>query len=270
VRERLWLHVVSHLRFLRRSKIVYGVGLVIVGLWSLAMLPMFYGGTASARFTQLQQLSSQLSGLGWLLSAGLGLYITSTHLRSRSVQVILTRPGSPQVWLGSVFVSALLMAAALQAFGALVTFLLSILWDVPYQIGFVYLAVDAVFEAAIMIAMLTTLGAVVHPIVALLLSLLFNEGTFFTLRYGADLLTAQGQGGWLVAVGRPIVVAIHTLLPMVDPFAGQTAAVGSSMRVSPADWGYLLATAAYSLAVTAVCFLLADAALRRRSFATTT
>jgi hypothetical protein len=270
VRERLWLHVVSHLRLYRRSRIVLGVGLVIIGIWSLAMLPMFFGGTASARFTQLQQLSAQLSGLGWMLSAALGLYVTSTHLRNRSVQVILTRPGSPQVWLGSVFVSALLVAVALQAFGALVTFLLSILWDVPYQVGFAYLAIDAVFEAAIIIAMLTTLGAVFHPVVALLLALLFSEGTFFALRYGADLLTAQGEGGWLVRIGRPLVIAIHTLLPMVDPFAAQTAEVGRAMRVSGADWAYLLATAAYSLAVTAVCFLLADAALRRRSFATTT
>ena len=42
------------------------------------------------------------------------------------------------------------------------------------------------------------------------------------------------------------------------------------MRVTGTDWGYLLATAAYSLAVIAVCFLLAEVALRRRSFATTT
>ena len=153
---------------------------------------------------------------------------------------------------------------------AVVTFLLSILWDVPYQVGFAYLAIDAVFEAAIIIAMLTTLGAVFHPVVALLLALLFNEGTFYALRYGADLLTAQAEGGWLVRIGRPLVIAIHTLLPMVDPFSAQTAAIGRSMRVGGADWGYLLATAAYSLAVTAVCFLLADAALRRRSFATTT
>jgi hypothetical protein len=267
--ERLWLHVGSHLRFYRRSRIVLGVGLVVLAIWALGILPVFFEGTAANRFNQLQQLSQQLSSLGWFLSAGLGLYVTSSHLRSRSVQVILTRPGSPQVWLASIFVSALLVAAGTQAIGAVVTFLLSLAWDVPYQIGFLYLAIDGVFEAAIVVAFLTALGAIVHPVVAVLLAGLFNEGTFGALRFGTSLMAEQGLGGSVVAAIRTVVVAIHEALPMLDPFAKQPGGVPRSLRVNAADWGYLAATALYAAVVITICFLLSDLALRRRSFAST-
>jgi ABC-type transport system involved in multi-copper enzyme maturation permease subunit len=268
--ERLWLHTAAHLRFYRRSRIVLGVGLAIVGLWSLTMLPLFFGGSAASRFNQLRGVAAQLTTLGWLLSAALGLYVTSSHLRNRTLQVILTRPGSPQLWLASVFTSALLVAAAMQAIGAVVTLVLSLAWGVPYQIGFLYMAVNGVFQAAIVIAMLTTLGAVLHPVLAFLVFVLFNENTFQSLRFGVELLKAQNHGGWVLDLVRPLVIGIHTALPMQAPFETQTAAVVQSMRVTGTDWGYLLATAAYSLAITTVCFLLAEIALRRRSFATTT
>lgn len=270
MRERLWLHVGSHLRLFRRSRIVLAVGLVIVGFWALGVLPFFFGGTAGNRFNQLRQVSQQLAVLGWVLSAGLGLFVTSTHLRNKSVQVILTRPGSPQIWLASIFLSALIVAAATQLAGALITFALSVVWGVPYQVGFLYLAIDSVFEAAIVIALLTTLGAVVHPVVALLALVLFNEGTFGALRFGLSMMVAQGQGGGFVAAAKAVVVAIHEALPMLDPFATQTGDVAGSLRVSGRAWAFLAATAAYSLAVTTICFLLSDLALRRRSFASTT
>ena len=270
MRERIWLHVGSHLRFYRRSRIVLAVGLVILGFWLLGVAPMLAGGTAGDRFNKLRALAEQITSLGWFLSAGLGLYVTSSHLRSRSLQVILTRPGSPQLWLASVFVSALLVAAAIQAAGAVVTFAFSLAWDVPYQIGFLYLAIDAVFEAAIAIAFLTTLGAVVHPVVALLLAILFNEATFGSLRFGLSLMAAQSPQSGFLGVARTAVVWIHEALPMLDPFSTQTAGVSSSLRVTAGDWGYLGATALYALAVVAICFLCSDLALRRRSFASTT
>jgi hypothetical protein len=83
-------------------------------------------------------------------------------------------------------------------------------------------------------------------------------------------MKAQNHGGWFLEGARPLVIAIHTVLPMQYPFEGQTTGVVQSMRVTGTDWAYLLATAVYSFAVVAVCFLLAEVALRRRSFATTT
>lgn len=270
MRERLWLHVGSHLRFYRRSRIVLAVGLVILGFWVLGTVPVFFEGTTGNRFNQLRQVAAQLTGLGWFLSAGLGLYVTSSHLRNKSVQVILTRPGSPQIWLASIFLSSLIIAAAMQAAGAVVTLALSLIWGVPYQIGFLYLAIDGVFEAAIIIAFLTTLGAVAHPVVAVLLAALFNEGTFAAMRFGTSIMEAQGLGGGLMSAIKAVVVGIHEALPMLDPFARQTSDVTASLRVNASDWAYLAATALYSLTVTAVCFLLSDLALKRRSFASTT
>jgi hypothetical protein len=268
--ERLWLHVGSHLRLLRRSRIVFAVGLVIVAFWTLALLPLFFGATDGNRFNQLRSVAQMLGVLGWFLSAGLGLFVTSTHLRNKSVQVILTRPGSPQIWLASIFLAALVVAAATQLAGALVTFALSLIWGVPYQVGFLYLAIDGIFEAAIAIAILTTLGAAVHPVVALLAAAFFNETTFEGLRFGVSLEVAQGHGGTFMTVTKALVVGIHEVLPMLDPFDVQTRDVTQSLRVDARAWGYLGATGLYSLAVTTACFLLSDLALRRRSFASTT
>ena len=105
---------------------------------------------------------------------------------------------------------------------------------------------------------------------ALLAVVLFNEGTFGSLRFGLSMMVAQGQGGGFVAAAKAVVVTVHEVLPMLDPFATQTGEVASSLRVSGRAWGFLAATAAYSLAVTTICFLLSDLALRRRSFASTT
>jgi hypothetical protein len=269
MRERFLFHVGSHLRLFLRSRIVLGVGLVILGIWALGLLPMLFGASNTSRFNQLGFLANRIALLGWLLSAALGLFVTSTHLRNRSLQMVLTRPGSPQLWLASVFAAALIVATALQAIGVLVTLGLSLAWGVPYQIGFLYVAIEAVFQAAIVIAMLTTLGAIVHPVVALLAVSLFNENTFLTLRFGLELAHARGGTGWLVESMRHLAIGIHTALPMLSPFETQTGLLKQTLRAEPADWGYLAATAAYSLAVTAVCFLLADLALRRRSFAST-
>jgi hypothetical protein len=269
VTELLWLHTATHLRFYKRSRLVLGFALLVGGLWAAQLIPFFFLSSTGSRFELLKGISEQCRTLGWFLAAGLGLFTVSSHLRSRSVELLMTRPGRPHVWLASIFVASFGVAFGIQLLAALVTVGLSIAWDIPYQAGFAFLSVKSLFETMIVISFLTMLGTALHPVIAALVAIIVNDQTLYGLNYMFQGLASADLGGaWLDWVAS-LLRAVYLALPMLDPFGEQTASVAATLRVSRGDWTYLAAIAAYSLTVTFIFFVLSDEVLRRRSIKAT-
>ncbi len=265
----LWLHTATHLRFYKRSRLVSVFALLAAGIWALQLVPAVFLSSSGDRFELLKSISEQFRGLGWFLAAGLGLFTVSSHLRSRSVELILTRPGPPQVWLAAVFVASFTVAFGIQLLAALVTVTLSIAWDIPYQPGFVFLAVKSLFETMIVISFLTMLGSAMHPVIAAIVALILNDQTFYGIKYMFQGLAGADMGGRWVDGLASLSGAVYLVLPMLNPFGQHTEAVAATLRVSAGDWATLAAIAGYSLAVTFVFFVASDELIRRRSIRTT-
>jgi hypothetical protein len=133
------------------------------------------------------------------------------------------------------------------AASAVVVFALSRSWNVTYQIGFLYLALDRFAESLIALGCVTTLGAVFHPVITALLLTLVNESTVLQFRLGVDTLPA----GPVLRTVKGLATSLYFLTPTFDPFGERTQALSRTMRVTDSDWRYLGGTVAYALLMVA-------------------
>ena len=88
----------------------------------------------------------------WFYTAAMGLFALWWHTTQRTTSLVFTRPAPPEVWLASVFGSAILLAITIHAVGFLTTVTLCLVWGIPVQAGFLWLSIDAVFESIILVS----------------------------------------------------------------------------------------------------------------------
>jgi hypothetical protein len=265
VLSQLLLNTRVHLRFYARNRLLLAFGLVMLLLFGLTLGPMLMFETSSDRFNILRMITVQLNVYALLFTASLGLFAVSSHLRNRNVKMVLTKPCLPEIWLASIFLSALLVAVAIYTLVALTVAALGGLWGIPWQSGFAFVAIDGACRAVIQMAFLTCLGTAFHPVVAVLVALFFNEGIFFQLKYLlAGAIAADGGKPWLLAAS-VVCDGFYFLMPMVEPLSNRTESVYSSLRAGGGDWLNLLGVVGYSVLLCAFLFLLTDYLLRRKS-----
>lgn len=265
MRDLLWAHTVTNLRFFARSRLILGVGLVVTALWSLGLVSVLLLESSGQRFNVLRQISGQLHALGWFSGAGLGLFALSHHLRNGTTRLLFSRPASPELWLASIFLASFLVSLAIHAVAAGATLVLSIVWGIPYQLGFLYLAIDAILESMIVIALLTALGSVLHPVLAVLLTALANDSMLylFVLQIESSLF-ANGPSMWTTIAGPPVRL-LYAATPMLDPVHQEMTQVAMTLRLAWSDWGTLLAVSGYTLVTVVFFFCVSALAVRRRS-----
>jgi hypothetical protein len=196
--------------------------------------------------------------------AGLALVGVASHLRNGTARLVFTRPSPPEVWLVSVFLAALIVAASVHVLAEAITIGLAAAWNVPYQVGFLFLSIDHLFETVIAVSMMAALAAVLHPVMAVLVALVANSGLIEFVR--TMVLSAQKadpSAVWPSLADWPLY-AVYVALPILDPYAEQTATVSQSLRVTGEQWLYLGATGGYALGMFAFFFLASAFAIRRR------
>ena len=259
------LHVWAHLKFYLRNRLVLGLVAAGAALWAMGLVGFWMFDSSGGRFGRLKYLDSQMHGLVWFYGALLALVAMWSHLRDRSTRLVFTRPTPPEVWLASVFGSAMAVAVAAHALTAVVTFALSLVWDIPYQSGFAWAALDSIFESVIVISLMAALGVGVHPVIAGFVVFFFSDQMMYQLYMMFASSEVAGDAAAWITTGKWVTRSIYTLMPMLDPFASQTADVSASLRVSAANWGYLGATAAYAALISTFSFFLASFTLRRKA-----
>ena len=264
VLEGLRAHTIVHLKFVTRSRVLVGFALLLLLLASVMLLPAIFIGTAANRFEMLKQVADQLHGIAATITAGLGLFVLWSHRRTRSIKLVATRPGAFDTWVASLFLVPVLFGVVAQAAVAAITFALSLYWDVPYQVGFLYVTVQWLAQSVIVLAYLTALGAVAHPVLAVLTLLFFNASTFQMLGVTfAGAIEAGYTSGFWRAAGA-VVATLYYVAPTFSPLAEQTRIVNDTLRVAAIDWRYLGGILAYALLTTAFGFVTTLVLLRRR------
>lgn len=265
--EQIRANVRVLLKFYARNRLLLVVALILLVLSALTVSESLVYGSTAAHFDIIAEAVSTLNSFGLVLSAALGLFAISSHLRHRTVKMVLTKPCLPEVWIASVFLSALAVTAMLYGVNLLFGIGLSLAWRVPIQSGLFFLAVEGFLRAAIVLAYLSFLTLVLHPIVATIVAVVFNESTFDGLRTMFLTAIKTTGGNPLLPAFETISNVIYMVLPTFSPYGDRTTAVSESLRASASDWLVLARTAGYSATALGLFFLLAVWAIRRRNLA---
>jgi hypothetical protein len=258
--EALSVHTRVHFRFLARNRVFHGFVLLIALGFAAVMVPAFVFEDSSSRFVILRSLADQLHRAVSFITAGISLVVIWFHRRGRSIKMIATTPAPFPIWVASVFATAGLAGLAVHALIAALVAALSLLWNVPYQLGFLYIAMNRFADSMIMLAFLTALGAWMHPILAVLTLFFLREPTFWTIRNMLEIF----DGGVIVTGAKAAASTLYYLAPSFDPFSGRTLVLRRSMQVSVSDWRYLAATFAYALLALSFGYVATIAILRRK------
>jgi hypothetical protein len=265
MRDVLWAHTTTLLRFFARHRVLLVFAIIMVGIWMIGFIPYLSYQSTGQRFNVLRTIASQLHGLAWFGGAGLGLLAMSSHMRNGTTRVIFTRPAAPELWVAAVFLSSFFIALVVHVAAEAVTVALSLAWGVPYQFGFLYATIDAMLESMIVISMLTALASLVHPVIAALAALLSHDTVWYQFRLMIESeVQANGASWWTVMFGWPVKI-VYAVTPMLDPFAREMGLVTESMRVLPTDWAYLVASLGYTSVAVVFFFCVSALAVRRKS-----
>jgi hypothetical protein len=233
---------------------------LLVAVPFVVMFPELMLGDSSSRFADLRTFAGLLHQIVSFITAGIALVLIWSHRRARSIKMIAATPAPFPAWVASVFVTAALVGLTVQGLIATLVAALSVFWNVPYQLGFLHMAMNQFADSLIMLAFLTALSVWMHPVLATLLIAFLGESTFRTIRVTLESV----DGGWFVWAAKATATGLYYFLPSFAPFAGRTLTLTRSMRASVSDWRYLALTYAYAILAVSFGYVATIASLRRR------
>jgi len=141
-----------------------------------------------------------------------------------------------------------------------------LVWRIPFQFGIFYIALDGLCRSAIFYSILSFLTVVIHPFIAVLMVLFFNDGLF----YQFILLASAGikaTKGWatraMLSVLNGILYVLYMILPAYTPLAEKTQRIYSSLKIRPPDLVTLGMTLGYALLLSALFYFLSDYSLKK-------
>lgn len=256
----------THFKFYARNYVLWGAA---AALLVMALVPVlsFAKLSSAGRFDALRIAFSSMSFFSAILAAGLCLFLMSSHLKSRNVKMVLTKPCPPEIWLFSVFLSAALVSLVVNVAMCAGVGLLSWVWGLPFQGGFVFESVRTLFVSIVYLSLVGMLAVVLHPTWVLAIAYLLNDFVFGGLGgmlKGVVLVEGAGPVRRFMAHSLDV---LYYLTPVSNPFGERLKDMAASMRVPDGGWIYLLYTAAYAAVISSLCFCLAVLFLRRKRLA---
>lgn len=263
--EQIRSNMIVNFKFYLRNRLLLVIGLLFLGMTALSTIPAFFMSSSNQTFTILKTLFMQLNSFTMVFTAGMGLFIVSTHLKNRSIKMVLTKPCLPEVWLVSAFLSAMAISFALNIMILSFAFIFSLSMGIPFQDGYIFISMDYLIKSIILLSYIMFLAMVFHPVMAVLVVSIFNEGTFYGLKTMLMAVSKSNSGWYLVALEK-VAGIMYMLMPITSPLASEkTGSIYSSLRVANPDWGNLVNAAVYTLAITWLFFLLSDRSLRNKT-----
>lgn len=265
--KHLIANIKTNLKFYRRNKLLILIAIFFLFIWGMAFIPSLIFISAGQKFKIIQSFLQQS---GWFINifiAALGMLTIFHHMNSRSYKMVITKPCSPEIWLLSNFISAMLVAASLYLLVFLSSLIMFLVWHIPLQWGLLYIILDGFFRSVISFSILTFLTVVVHPFIAVLVISLINEGTFYWLivLVSAGLKTATKLSAKIILyIGKYFLYVIYMLLPSFTPFSDETHKIYSGLKIIPSDLKYLGLTFLYTTLISLLFYFLADYSLKSK------
>jgi len=257
-------NILTDFAFYRRSRLLLAFTLVALLLTGLSTLPVLFSGSSVQSFRSLQQVFSVLNDMLLFLAGAIGLLVISSHLRSRCLKMVFTKPCSPGAWLASAFLSAVLISLSLNALILGGSVILSFVWHVPVRAALVFLSAENFVVSIGIIAYLILLATLLHPALAVIFILIFNAEMFYSFYTWTQGAIRAGDSSFYLRVFEKLFHFFYLLLPMVNPFEKQLEGVSTSMRIAHGEWKYLVYSLGYVLVLSAFCYFVALFTLQRK------
>lgn len=256
----------ANLKLSWRNRLPVAIAGFAVVMTLLTWIPMMLVSTAAKYFELLKQIVRGVDGLAYWFTAAVAVLVLSQPLRTRSAKMVLTKPCPVEVWMGSHFLSGLLIAAVLYGISLLVGAVLSAFWGFSVYPGLLFITADGFCRTMILCSYMILLTTVFHPVVAVMIVLFFQENVFYYL--------LLWMNAWMRAADAAAKPAMHVLqavfqfaymaFPSYQPYAQETSSVYTTFRVEYADLRHLAVTALYTAVFAAFCFLAATLVIKRK------
>jgi ABC-type transport system involved in multi-copper enzyme maturation permease subunit len=264
MREQLKANILANLAYYRRSRLLLAFMLVFLLLTGLISLPALFDNSGVQSFNTLHRIFYTLNDFLLFFAGGLGLFIISSHLRSRSLKMVFTKPCPPALWLVSAFLSAVAVSLLLNAVVLCSALVMSLVWHVPVRVGLVFVTMDNFVASVGIIAYLMLLATLVHPAIAVTFALIFTAENFYSAQVWMQAEIRSGNSSFAMRALEHLFHCLYLILPMVHAFSEKTQNIYESLRVAHGEWKYLLYSLGYALALSAFCYSLALFALQRK------
>jgi hypothetical protein len=262
--ELLKVNLHAHFLYYRRSRLILAFALVFLLLTVLFALPAVFSPSRTEAFSAAKQIFTTLNMFLIAFSAGLGLFLISSHLRDRNLKMVFTKPCPPTIWLASTYLSAVAVSLLLNAAILACALVVSLLGHAKVQAGLAFISLDTFAASLGMIAYLMFLAMVIHPVIAVVFVLVFNPSTFYGMQIWTQAVINQGSKNTFLHVIERLFHYCYMALPMVHPFSRETQSIQESLHVAPGQWLYALYSLGYALSLTALSYCLSLFFLQRK------
>lgn len=254
----------ANLIFYRRNLLLLGLGIALLFFYSLSMISTLLFTSTSIRFDTVKQTFLGLNGMASTFTALLGLLTLYYHINNRSMKMILTKPCRPETWLLGTFLSTLLFSSFLYEIIFVIAFIIFSFYGYSFAQGLLYISVYYFISGLNIFAILTLLTVIMHPVIAAIVSLFFQETTF----YGLLALVMSGlkltPDNKMLLFLKYTIYSIYLVLPQYDPFHDEIREVFETFRVTGADVVYLGYTLLYTIVLSSFCFFLTSYLLKKK------
>lgn len=262
--ELLKANILADFAYYRRSRLLLAFLSVFLLLTGLSALPPLFTHSGFQSFNSLQQIYTTLNDYLLFFAGGLGLLIISSHLRSRNLKMVFTKPCSPMVWLASAFLAAVAVSLLLNGIVLASAVGLSFAWHLPVRGALLFISLDTFIASVGIIAYLMLLAMVAHPAIAVTFALIFNADLFYGGLTWAEAMIRSGNSSFGLRALERLFQGLYYVLPMVYAYGDKTKDIYSRLRVGHGDWRYILYSFGYVLAFSIFCYLVALFALQRK------
>jgi len=246
----LFANMKTNLKYFLRQRVlqVLGVLLFLVLLGTLWLILALTGKNTNT--TMIFFLFGRLNAFIYYMTGLMMLFYLHSHLTQRNLKLVFTKPCPREVWMGSTFLTPALLALAGYLMVVCACLSMMVLGDMPFQWGFVYIFFFQFGKTLILLSLLFFLSLIMHPILAVLTVLFFNEGIFYWILLGLMKLDQVMKGGWFIKTLEGLATGIYKILPLSIPFKAEAAQISQTMHVSGDAWMLLLTYGGYVFALT--------------------
>jgi hypothetical protein len=257
-------NVLADFAFYRRSRLLLAFAILCLLLTGLSALPAIFSDSGVESFRSLQSIFSDLNAMLLFLAGAIGLFVISSHLRSRCLKMVFTKPCPPSMWLGSAFLSAAFISLFLNSLILGSALILSLMWHLPVRAALVFMSANNFMVSVGIIAYVMLLATLMHPALTVIFILIFNAEMFYGFQVWAQGAIRAGNSSLYLRVLEKFFHLLYLILPMMNAFEKKTEVVQSSLRVAHSEWKYLVYSFGYVLTLSAFCYFLGLFALQRK------
>ena len=128
--EQIKANIKTNFKFYARNKMLIGVVIVLVFIFAVSALPAYFLNSEGLHLGNINMIFSRMSFFATIATSLLGLLVASHHITNRSVKMVFTKPCTPDIWLLSCFLSAIILSTLMFLVIFAVTWVMSTTWAV--------------------------------------------------------------------------------------------------------------------------------------------